>query len=98
MLRIRFHYFCAFHPYLHLFHARFLDDTRIRLFAALRGHACSPSEVKQMRGQLPSDTTLILDEAYIDFSPENVVSVRLPNSVQIRTLSKAFGLAVHSRE
>jgi hypothetical protein len=32
-------------------------------------------------------------EQYIDFSTENALDVRLPNTVQVRTLSKAYGLA-----
>jgi histidinol-phosphate aminotransferase len=55
--------------------------------------AHSPSEVSKLRSELPTQTTLIVDEAYIDFSPENVLPVRLPNTVQLRTLSKAYGLA-----
>ena len=30
---------------------------------------------------------------YIDFSKENALVERLPNTVQVRTLSKAYGLA-----
>ena len=36
-----------------------------------------------MRQALPEDTTLLLDEAYIDFSQRNAMSIRLPNTVQV---------------
>jgi len=57
------------------------------------GYVFRPEEVAKLREQLPPDTTLIVDEAYIDFSPENALCERLDNTVQIRTLSKAYGLA-----
>ena len=36
---------------------------------------------------------LIVDEAYVDFAPEMALATRLPNTIQLRTLSKAYGLA-----
>ncbi len=43
--------------------------------------AHSPEEVQKLRKDLPQETTLIVDEAYIDFSAHNALCVRLPNTV-----------------
>jgi len=57
------------------------------------GHVFSTSEVGALRAALPVGCTLLLDEAYIDFAPAQALTTRLPNTVQTRTLSKAWGLA-----
>jgi len=57
------------------------------------GQAFTSGEIMRFRSWLPEDTTLILDEAYIDFCPNYAVMDRLPNTIQIRTMSKAYGLA-----
>jgi histidinol-phosphate aminotransferase len=49
--------------------------------------------------RVPGDTTVLLDEAYIEFAaPEHQIDVaalvgRFPNVVVVRTFSKAYGLA-----
>jgi hypothetical protein len=62
------------------------------------GHVHSAESLEALRRSLPDSTTLIVDEAYIDFSPSH--SLRLvprseawKNTIQLRTLSKAYGLA-----
>jgi histidinol-phosphate aminotransferase len=62
------------------------------------GHVHSAESIESLRRSLPESTTLIVDEAYIDFSPSH--SLRLVprsdawrNTIQLRTLSKAYGLA-----
>jgi histidinol-phosphate/aromatic aminotransferase/cobyric acid decarboxylase-like protein len=62
------------------------------------GHVHSAESIESLRGSLPESTTLVVDEAYIDFSPNH--SLRLVprseawrNTIQLRTLSKAYGLA-----
>jgi len=57
------------------------------------GHVSSAADVAALRAALPAECTLLLDEAYIDFAPQHAVAERLPNTVQTRTLSKAWGLA-----
>ena len=52
------------------------------------GQAFTSAEITRLRSWLPEDTTLILDEAYIDFCPNYAVMDRLPNTIQIRTMSK----------
>ena len=77
----------------HIFGHPFLTSPTFPFLLTAHRIAHSPSEVSKLRSELPAQTTLIVDEAYIDFSPENVLPVRLPNTVQLRTLSKAYGLA-----
>ncbi|MGY8626956.1 pyridoxal phosphate-dependent aminotransferase [Chromobacterium violaceum] len=60
------------------------------------GHYWSAADIQALRQQLPSQTLLILDEAYIDFctQPEDAPPAgALPNTLRLRTLSKAYALA-----
>lgn len=57
------------------------------------GHVHSPADIEALRASLPAETTLILDEAYVDFARDKAVGKRLPNTVQLRTMSKAYALA-----
>ncbi|MFH1723211.1 MAG: histidinol-phosphate transaminase [Elusimicrobiota bacterium] len=58
-------------------------------------------EVSRLLGRLPSDTLLVLDEAYYEYAagedgyPESLPGLvrRHPNVVVLRTFSKAYGLA-----
>ena len=56
-------------------------------------------DVEQFLRRVPSDTVVLLDEAYIEFvAPEDRLDVptlvrRYPNVVVVRTFSKAYGLA-----
>lgn len=58
-----------------------------------------PADVKRFLRRVPSDTVVLLDEAYIEFvAPENRLDApalvrRFPNLVVVRTFSKAYGLA-----
>ena len=55
------------------------------------GHA-----IKDLLANLPAQTLLVLDEAYIDLAPDGtapVVSPDTPNLIRFRTFSKAHGLA-----
>jgi len=60
------------------------------------GHYYHAVEIATLRAALPADTILLLDEAYVDFctdpadAPPHGV---LPNTVRLRTLSKAYALA-----
>jgi histidinol-phosphate aminotransferase len=59
----------------------------------------SAADVERFLQRVPSDTVVVLDEAYVEFlSPEyriDAVSLveRYPNVVVLRTFSKAYGLA-----
>jgi histidinol-phosphate aminotransferase len=59
----------------------------------------SASAIEQLLARVPSDTVVILDEAYVEFvaSEFSIDSVglpqRFPNVVVMRTFSKAYGLA-----
>jgi histidinol-phosphate aminotransferase len=58
-----------------------------------------PAEIENFLRQVPRDTVVMLDEAYIEFvAPEHRIDVsalieRFPNVVVVRTFSKAYGLA-----
>ncbi len=59
------------------------------------GTVIAPHTIAQLATQLP-DSLLVVDEAYIEFSPSlSAISLLAahPNLVILRTLSKAFGLA-----
>ncbi|MDT5110435.1 MAG: histidinol-phosphate aminotransferase [Mycobacterium sp.] len=57
------------------------------------------AEVERFLRRIPSDTVVLLDEAYVEFlSPEHRIDApalvdRFPNVVVLRTFSKAYGLA-----
>lgn len=57
------------------------------------------ADVERFLQRVPSDTVVLLDEAYVEFlSPEHVLDTaglvaRYPNVVVLRTFSKAYGLA-----
>lgn len=54
------------------------------------------SAVKQFVEQLPANTLLCLDEAYVEFAPQGTspeVDVEDPRIIKFRTFSKAYGLA-----
>jgi histidinol-phosphate aminotransferase len=59
----------------------------------------SAAEVERFLSRVPSDTVVVLDEAYVEFlSPEHRIDApalveRFPNVVVLRTFSKAYGLA-----
>jgi histidinol-phosphate aminotransferase len=59
----------------------------------------SAADVERFLRRVPSDTVVLLDEAYIEFvSPEHRLDApallrRFPNVVVLRTFSKAYGLA-----
>jgi histidinol-phosphate aminotransferase len=59
----------------------------------------SAEEVEHFLRRVPTDTIVLLDEAYIEFvAPEHSLDVpvlvqRFPNVVVLRTFSKAYGLA-----
>lgn len=59
------------------------------------GFAHPPTAIENFAASLPSDTLLLLDEAYADFLPAPDLAVHLnPRSVvRLRTFSKAYGLA-----
>ena len=57
------------------------------------GHVHKPEDIETLRSSLPAHTTLIVDEAYVDFAREMGVKRRLPNTVQLRTMSKAYAMA-----
>lgn len=58
------------------------------------GHYHSQSEIERLRQSLPADCVLLLDEAYLEFSSAETVHSRvLPNTIRLRTLSKAYALA-----
>ena len=57
------------------------------------------AEITEFCGQVPSSTTVILDEAYIEYQehddPDTTIDLlrRFPNVVLLRTFSKCYGLA-----
>ena len=51
------------------------------------------SAIHTLRAALPDDTLLLLDEAYIDFCDNAEPEGTLPETIRLRTLSKAHGLA-----
>jgi histidinol-phosphate aminotransferase len=59
----------------------------------------SAAEVERFLQRVPSDTVVVLDEAYVEFlAPEYRIDApslveRFPNVVVLRTFSKAYGLA-----
>jgi histidinol-phosphate aminotransferase len=59
----------------------------------------SADDVERFLRRVPSDTVVVLDEAYVEFlSPEHRIDApalveRYPNVVVLRTFSKAYGLA-----
>jgi histidinol-phosphate aminotransferase len=59
----------------------------------------SAADVERFLCRIPSDTVVLLDEAYVEFlSPEHRIDApalveRFPNVVVLRTFSKAYGLA-----
>lgn len=63
------------------------------------GHYIAPSELISLVEDIPPDTTVIIDEAYAEFTPdrENTAGIQIVhkrvNSVCLRTFSKAYGLA-----
>ncbi|EPU4319874.1 pyridoxal phosphate-dependent aminotransferase [Escherichia coli] len=63
------------------------------------GHYIVPSELISLVETVPPDTTVIIDEAYAEFSPdrENTAGIQIVhnrvNSICLRTFSKAYGLA-----
>lgn len=60
------------------------------------GHYHDAAAIARLRAALPADTVLLLDEAYVDFcvDPADAPPAGvLPNTVRLRTLSKAYALA-----
>lgn len=61
------------------------------------GLAIAQHDLKRLLAHLPQTTLLVLDEAYIDYHPQEENTVdwlnAFPNLVLIRTFSKAYGLA-----
>ncbi len=57
------------------------------------GHVHSEDAVEALRGALPPDCTLILDEAYYEFRPDEAGSDPLEGVIRLRTFSKACGMA-----
>lgn len=56
----------------------------------------SADDLKDFIGALPSETLLVLDEAYVDTAPAGTalpIDVSNPQVVRYRTFSKAYGLA-----
>ena len=59
----------------------------------------SADDVERFLGSVPTDTVVLLDEAYVEFlAPEQRIDApalveRFPNVVVLRTFSKAYGLA-----
>ncbi len=54
------------------------------------------TELDEMIGQLPDQTVLFLDEAYVEFAPEGTspkIDLDNPQVLRFRTFSKAYGLA-----
>lgn len=54
------------------------------------------SQVQEMIDALPEESILVLDEAYIEFAPDDAappVDVNNPNVLRYRTFSKAYGMA-----
>ena len=66
----------------------------------IRPAPSSPAaDVERFLRRVPSDTVVLLDEAYVEFvAPEHRIDApalveRFPNVVVLRTFSKAYGLA-----
>ncbi len=60
------------------------------------GHTLTITAVSELCARLSNQSLVIVDEAYIEFSPAQSMASRLdahPNLVVLRTLSKAWGLA-----
>ena len=57
------------------------------------GYYHDGAAIHRFRERLPADTVLLLDEAYSDFCGDDLPSGLLPNTVRLRTFSKAYGLA-----
>ncbi|HFJ2964136.1 TPA: histidinol-phosphate transaminase [Klebsiella pneumoniae] len=63
------------------------------------GYYIRPSELISLVETIPPDTTIIIDEAYAEFTPdrENTAGIQIVNnrlnSICLRTFSKAYGLA-----
>jgi histidinol-phosphate aminotransferase len=63
------------------------------------GLALTADEIEAFAARLPSQTLLVVDEAYVDFAePYEKYSVvprlhRMPNTCVMRTMAKAYGLA-----
>ena len=58
------------------------------------GHFYDAASIAAFRQRLPEDTLLVLDEAYLDFTPVDAVSGGvMTNTVRLRTLSKAYAAA-----
>ncbi|BEV72768.1 MULTISPECIES: histidinol-phosphate transaminase [unclassified Paludibacterium] len=58
------------------------------------GHYHSQAEIERFRQSLPADCILLLDEAYLEFAlPGEALSKVMPNTLRLRTLSKAYALA-----
>ncbi|HBZ1364700.1 TPA: aminotransferase class I/II-fold pyridoxal phosphate-dependent enzyme [Klebsiella pneumoniae] len=63
------------------------------------GHYIAPSEMISLIETIPPETTIIIDEAYVEFTPdiENTAGIQIVhkrvNSICLRTFSKAYGLA-----
>ena len=54
------------------------------------------AEIESALTDLPNGTLLILDEAYVEFAPENAVpklAIDDPRVIRMRTFSKAYGMA-----
>ena len=51
--------------------------------------------LEQLLNELPEETLLILDEAYLEFAPESGLALRPgdPRLIRMRTFSKAYGMA-----
>jgi histidinol-phosphate aminotransferase len=58
------------------------------------GYYHSQEEIERFRQSLPADCFLLLDEAYLEFAqPDAAISRVLPDTLRLRTLSKAYALA-----
>ncbi|WP_024304530.1 aminotransferase class I/II-fold pyridoxal phosphate-dependent enzyme [Pseudogulbenkiania sp. MAI-1] len=60
------------------------------------GHYHRAEAIERLRAALPADCVLLLDEAYVDFCVDEADAPPagvLPNTVRLRTLSKAYALA-----
>ena len=54
------------------------------------------TEIEAFASSLPSDCIFILDEAYIEFAPEDAAPLILPIlpcTIRMRTFSKVYGMA-----
>lgn len=58
------------------------------------GHCHTQDALTAFAQALPEETLLLLDEAYLDFAPEEAGARQVwPNTVRLRSFSKAYGLA-----